>query len=160
MFFRIGKGEEDMQLKNKRILVSVSGVALIFLVLNLYDRFVLMNIQQRDFVISPVRVFCGYVGRPVFWMLVGMLAVLLLSVYFPFAGPGNSFSKFSLWCGIVWMIFYAAMVIWQLISAGSIPVPAVSRIMQWLLKNSPVFLIPGVLMGLGFCNIRGICRAA
>lgn len=148
------KREGDIQMKNKTRYLFVSIAALVLLILNLYDGLVLRYVQAKEFVISPITVFCGYAGRPAFWVLIGFLVVLLLNVRFDWGRVEKPASTFLLCGAVAWVVLYAGMILWQ-VSAGTIPVRTAAGILKWLIKNPPAFLIPGLFLGLGVRKGRG-----
>ena len=83
-------------MKNKMKLLVAAAAAVVLLGVNVYDRFILTPARQLDFSISPVTVFCGFAGRPLFWMLAGFLVSFLAAGRFvsapaddPLCGNGD-----------------------------------------------------------------------
>ena len=152
--------EEGGLMKGKRKLLIAAAAAVVLLAFNVYDRFVLTPARLLDFTISPVTVFCGFAGRPLFWMLMGFLASFLLAGRFVSAERKSSAPMLLMGSGLLIMVLYAGMVIWYAAASGGISVGVVSGALMWLMENPPVFLIPGVLIGVGRRGLYGISQTA
>ncbi len=147
--------EEDGLMKSKRKLLIAAAAAVVLLAFNVYDRFILTPARLLDFTISPVTVFCGFAGRPLFWMLMGFLASFLLAGRFASAERKSSAPMLLMGSGLLMMILYAGMVIWYAAASGGISVGVVSGALMWLVDNPLVFLVPGVLIGAGRRGLYG-----
>ncbi len=152
--------EEDGLMKSKRKLLIAVAAAVVLLAFNVYDRFILTPARLLDFTISPVTVFCGFAGRPLFWMLMGFLASFLLAGRFASAERKSSAPMLLMGSGLLMMILYAGMVIWYAAASGGISVGVVSGALMWLVENPLVFLVPGVLIGAGRRGLYGTSQTA
>ena len=147
-------------MKNKMKLLVAAAAAVVLLGVNVYDRFILTPARQLDFSISPVTVFCGFAGRPLFWMLAGFLVSFLAAGRVVSAERKSLAPVLLMGSGLLLMILYAGMVIWYAAAPAGISVGVVSRALVWLMKYPPVFLIPGVLIGAGRRGLYGTSQMA
>ena len=123
---------------------------ILLLLLILYDRFVLTPVRQTDFQVSPVTVFCGYVGKPLFWLLIGIVVSSLI----PWNRQGKRLLKILPICGSIIIIIYAGMVIFHIFLDGNYMPDIFRQILSDLLDIPVLFLIPGILMGIYTANIK------
>lgn len=128
----------------KKIWALASGIVLIVLAaLNLYDYFVLTPLSKETFAISPLQIFNRSFGQPMFWLCVGLLAALILV-----QGKNQSgFSKIALWLGIALCAVYGVLAVVQLAAPGA--VQPLYVFFLWMNGKAPVFLLPGMLIGIG-----------
>lgn len=134
----------------KRGLFLVCGaIILISITIGLYDYFVLTALRAKTYVISPLSVVNIYVAKPAFWSCAGILfAAMVLRAQLGGWRPVE-LRRICLLIGIMMMVVYCgltALVLFTKFAANSQIALIVS---MWLTKSTPVFLIPGVLIGAG-----------
>lgn len=134
-------------MKRKKYVILIISI-IVLLILNLYDEFVLTPIRKITFSISPITIFCGYAGKPLFWLLIGCLVSSLL------VGSllSNKYNK-HLWrifaiCGWGVIAIYIGMVFFHLFQRGHNLSHIFVVILMGLYKTPILFLIPGVLIGI------------
>ena len=100
---------------------------------------VIIGIYNK-FVLSPLRAqiiyFC--VAKPAIWTCAGILGSLSLFRL----QIKHQLREASLWIGIVLIALYCGILLLSFVKTSTITLP-------WLLNHSLVFLIPGILVGLG-----------
>lgn len=131
----------------KKTLSAMSGIVLIVLAaLNLYDHFVLTPLSRETFAISPLSVFNRSFGQPVFWLCAGVLVILI----FVRGRNQPGYSRSALWLGAALCVVYAVLAVVQIAAPGAVqPLYILSL---WMNSNAPVFLLPGVLIGIGISD--------
>lgn len=140
-------------MKRKKYSILIVSVAAL-LILNLYDRLVLTPVRMTDFRISPVTVFCGTVGRPLFWLLIGILISSLLAEVLLLNKDKKWLCRALLICGGILLVIYGVLVSVHLLW-GEIHMPQAFVVLLVELMNMPVlFFIPGMLIGISMDGLR------
>lgn len=132
-------------MSNEKKTLSIVTVAalLVLAVLNLYDSFVLIPLREETYVISPLSVFNRFFGQPVLWLCAGVLVILIFT-----QGKNQpGYSRSALWLGIALCVVYAVLAVVQIAAPGA--VQPLYILFLWMNSNTPVFLLPGVLIGIG-----------
>lgn len=139
-------------MKRKKYVILIISI-IVLLILNLYDEFVLTPIRKETFSISSITIFCGYVGRPLFWLLIGFLvSSLLVSCLL-----SNKYNK-RLWrifpiCGWGLIVIYIGMVFFHFWQGGDILPHTFVVILMGVYSKPTLFLIPGILIGICTDNL-------
>ena len=109
-----------------------------------YDWLVLMPLRAQTYVISPLEIICSYMAKPAFWLCSGIVLALSL---FRLQGV-QRFQKVCLWSGIAIVAIYFGLSGFYLMEIGVFAKHSAFPL-RWLLKNTFIFLIPGILIGSG-----------
>lgn len=104
---------------------------------------ILEPLRARTFQISPWEILFIDFARPAFWICTGIIGTLVVFQ----KQTVHRFHKVFLWCGIALAAGCYGLILCSITSLSVLAAP--SKLLPWLLKRPVVFLIPGILLGLG-----------
>lgn len=130
--------------------IAVSLVVILSFLINQYVVSYVVPLQEQTFVISPVSMLNRYVVRPVFWLGAGMLlGWLLLKMFSP---RRKHFGRACFFTGCFLVFAYIIFLVLILCGSQTLWYRADLNISLWMNENTPVFAVPGLLIGIGRKN--------
>lgn len=122
-----------------KLCYCLCGVIIIAsVIIGIYNKFVLSPLRAQTYVISTWEIIYFCVAKPAIWTCAGILGSLSLFRL----QIKHQLREASLWIGIVLIALYCGILLLSFVKTSTITLP-------WLLNHSLVFLIPGILVGLG-----------
>lgn len=135
-------------------------IILLTAVLGLYEHFVLIPRQAETFILSPWRILNGSIGRPAFWAASGSLISSIILQICSGVYEKRRLSGICTWIGILFIALYTALTLFVLFFSGTDIINSVqgtfyhgaAALSVWLTQNAQVFVIPGILLGVGLSS--------
>ena len=130
-------------MKHKKCYCLCGIIITASVILGICHQLILEPLRARTFQISPWEILFIDFARPAFWICTGIIGTLVVFQ----KQTVHRFHTVFLWCGIALAAGCYGLILCSITSLSVLAAP--SMLLPWLLKRPVVFLIPGILLGLG-----------
>lgn len=126
--------------------IVISLIVFFSFFINRYVTLNKLSSQEQTFELSPLYIFNDYFVKPIFWLSIGILFGCFLSKMGGHKGKPSR--KLCLWIGLLILFIYGIFLTLIYCTKIAFASHIILEILIWITKNTPVFLVPGILIGI------------